>query len=145
MKSLKQLRESVGISQAELGRLLGVSQDLVYNWEKGRSRPGLPLTPKYAEILGVSLDDIVSIIMNQALPGSKPTPWHKTFVQKKQSNQQLDPVPTTTEPPDPSATYANNPALDEIMDNLQQMSQEDIENFRRLTRSVVNRKTEGVS
>lgn len=38
-----------------------------------------------------------------------------------------------------------SPALDEIMDNLQQMSQEDIENFRRLTRSVVNRKTEGVS
>ncbi|MCF7221444.1 helix-turn-helix domain-containing protein [Marilutibacter chinensis] len=38
-KGLHKLRERLGLSAAEFGRLFGVSGPTVYNWEKGVTRP----------------------------------------------------------------------------------------------------------
>lgn len=61
-----------------------------------------------------------------------------------QAGYPVELVPITTEPLDPSATYMNDPASDEINDLLSLMSPEEKEAFRRLAQSVVNRTTKDV-
>lgn len=120
---LRTARTQKALSQMDVMRLTQINNKTLSGYENAVSEPDYASLVLLSNIYGVSTDYLLGRVDN---------PTDKL-------------VPTTTEPPDPFATYANNPALDEIMDNLQQMSQEDIENFRRLTRSVVNRKTEGVS
>jgi DNA-binding XRE family transcriptional regulator len=38
-KGLPRLREKLGVSAAQLGRLLSVSAQTIYNWEAGKTRP----------------------------------------------------------------------------------------------------------
>ena len=120
---LRTARTQKALSQMDVMRLTQINNKTLSGYENAVSEPDYASLVSLANIYGVTTDYLL---------GRVDSPTDSL-------------VPTATEPPDPSATYANNPAMDEIMDNLQQMSQDDIENFRRLTRSVVNRKTKGVS
>ena len=62
-KKLKQIRESLGLSQNELIRELDF-EDVIYQgnvseYESGRREPPLPILLRYAQIAGVCLDEIV--------------------------------------------------------------------------------------
>lgn len=46
-----------GRSQAELARLLGVSQPAVYNWLRGTSRPEPPLRAVLEELTGIPVGE----------------------------------------------------------------------------------------
>lgn len=74
MNQLGKLRATAGFSQSELGRLLGVSQDLVYNWESGRSCPTLEKILRYAELLGVSVEDLITAITTGKPPRKQADP-----------------------------------------------------------------------
>lgn len=119
----RSLREQKKLTRKELSEFTKASHDQIYNWETGRGEPDASTLSRLAEFFGVTTDYLLGRV-------SSPT-------------DEL--VPITTEPLDPSATYMNDPIADDIMDNIKLMSREDKETIRRLTQSIVNRKTEGVS
>ena len=56
---LYQLRKKAGLTQSQLGEKVGVSNKAVSKWENGLAKPGLEMIQKLADILSVSLDEIL--------------------------------------------------------------------------------------
>ena len=54
------LRERCGLSQYQLGVLVGVSDKAVSKWENGASKPRLGTIRKLSEVLDVSIDELLS-------------------------------------------------------------------------------------
>ena len=57
---LYQLRKKAGLSQTQLGEKVGLSNKAVSKWENGLAKPGLDIVHKLADVLGVSVDDLLS-------------------------------------------------------------------------------------
>ena len=57
--NFKMLREKKGLSQQELGEIIGVTQQSVYAWERGDAMPKLSTAVALAEFYGVSIDFIL--------------------------------------------------------------------------------------
>lgn len=49
-KGLRSLRSRLGLSAQEFGRLLGVGQQTIYNWESEKAHPSPALLPVIAEL-----------------------------------------------------------------------------------------------
>lgn len=58
---IQKLRLDRGVSQAELGKFVGVSSQAVSKWEAG-SFPDAPLIPRIAEFFGVTTDYLFGIV-----------------------------------------------------------------------------------
>lgn len=58
MRTLEKARKEQGFSQEYVARHLGVSRTTIDNWEKGTTKPSLPMAVKLAELLGVSLQSL---------------------------------------------------------------------------------------
>lgn len=56
---LQRLRVRKGLSQADIAAHLGVSAPSISGWEKGRARPKNARLDALAELLGVSLDELI--------------------------------------------------------------------------------------
>lgn len=54
MINVKKLRESLGLTQSEVAKAVGVSTQLISNIERGKSGIPAKRVPKYAEVLKVS-------------------------------------------------------------------------------------------
>lgn len=120
---LKSTRERRGLTQEQVSEKINVEIGTLSGYERAYRKPSPDMLLKLADLYGVSTDYLLGRVDN-------PT-------------DEL--VPITTEPLDQNATYMNDPVTDDIVDNLKLMSREDKETIRRLTQSIVNRKTEGVS
>ena len=59
MKFLKAIREKAGLSQKNLAEKLGVDENSVWRWEAGRAYPSVDLGKQIAELLGVSVDELL--------------------------------------------------------------------------------------
>lgn len=57
-KNITMFRKAKGLTQAELGELLGVSNQAVSKWESEMTMPDIMLLPEIAKVLGVTLDDL---------------------------------------------------------------------------------------
>jgi transcriptional regulator with XRE-family HTH domain len=57
---IKLARESLGISQSELSRMLDLSRGVCGRWERGLANPPIPQIKKIAQILQVSTDYLIS-------------------------------------------------------------------------------------
>ena len=55
-----ELRTQKGLSQKELGAILGVSNKAVSKWENNANTPDIALLPKIANLFGVSIDALFS-------------------------------------------------------------------------------------
>ena len=55
---LYELRTEKGLSQSQMGELLGVTNKAVSKWENGSAKPNTALIPKIAEILGVTVEEL---------------------------------------------------------------------------------------
>jgi len=53
------LRKGKGLSQSELGNLVGVSNKAVSKWETGEAKPAIPQLIKLSKIFDVSMDEIL--------------------------------------------------------------------------------------
>ncbi len=53
---IKDLRKSKNVSAVELAEALGVSKELIYAYESGRTEPPIEKLQKIASILGVPID-----------------------------------------------------------------------------------------
>ena len=120
---LRELRTKKGASREDVAKIVSKSWHSVAKWETGDRDPGTDDLSLLAIYFSVTTDYLLGRVDN-------PT-------------DEL--VPITTEPLDQNATYMNDPVTDDIVDNLKLMSREDKETIRRLTQSIVNRKTECVS
>jgi DNA-binding XRE family transcriptional regulator len=60
--NVRRLRKERELTQIELGQAVGVGQTSIANIESGNQVPSLPLAVKLAEVLGVSLDELVTEI-----------------------------------------------------------------------------------
>lgn len=56
---LYQLRKKAGLSQSRLGEKVGLSNKAVSKWENGLAKPGLDIVHKLADVLSVSVDDLL--------------------------------------------------------------------------------------
>ena len=61
-KNIALLRKAKGLTQAELGDLLGVSNQAVSKWESEMTMPDVMLLPKIADVFSCSIDDLFSYI-----------------------------------------------------------------------------------
>jgi len=59
LKFLKAIREKAGLSQKNLAGKLGVDENSVWRWEAGRAYPSVDLGKQIAELLGVSVDELL--------------------------------------------------------------------------------------
>jgi transcriptional regulator with XRE-family HTH domain len=57
---LAALRQRAGLTQAELGRLVGQKQQIIAFWEQTDKPPRSDVLPKLARALGVSVEDLLS-------------------------------------------------------------------------------------
>ncbi len=57
---LNELRKRRGLSQYQLGMLVGVSDKAVSKWENGTSKPQSSILFKLSEVLGVSVDELLA-------------------------------------------------------------------------------------
>ena len=55
-----ELRRLKGLSQFQLGKLVGVTDKAVSKWENGEAKPRFGHCIRLTEIFGVSLDELVS-------------------------------------------------------------------------------------
>lgn len=58
-KTLYELRTKKGLSQKQLADLAGVSQTAIYHWEKGERNPKFEALNKIADVLGVSINELM--------------------------------------------------------------------------------------
>ena len=54
------VRERCGLSQYQLGVLVGVSDKAVSKWENGASKPRIGTIRKLSEVLDVSVDELLT-------------------------------------------------------------------------------------
>lgn len=59
-EQIKNYRKTVGLTQEQVANYLGVSTPAVNKWEKGESLPDIEKCKLLAEVLDVSLDDLVN-------------------------------------------------------------------------------------
>ena len=60
-QNIKEFRTSRNLSQKEFGRLVGVSAQAVSKWEREIAYPDLFTLPVIAKILGVSVDELLTV------------------------------------------------------------------------------------
>ncbi len=58
-KRLYELRQKARLTQSQLGESTGVSGKTVSKWENGKAKPGLDTVNRLADVLGVSLDELL--------------------------------------------------------------------------------------
>lgn len=63
-KGLKALRNRLGLSAAELGKVLGVTGQSVYNWELGNARPRTEQIQKIVALRAVGKRDVKQYLEN---------------------------------------------------------------------------------
>ena len=61
---IRQLRVSKGMTQREVAQQLIVSEQAVSKWERDLSCPDVGSLPRLAEVLGISLDELMQVEPN---------------------------------------------------------------------------------
>jgi len=59
-KRIAMLRRQKGLKQEDLANTVGVSSQAVSKWENDQTCPDISLLPKLAELLGVTVDELLS-------------------------------------------------------------------------------------
>lgn len=61
MTAIKILREKAGMTQKQLGRLLGLGQSAIAMWENGERRPRAEMLPELAKVLSCTIDQLYGL------------------------------------------------------------------------------------
>ncbi len=59
-ENIRKARLKMGLTQAQLGEMLGKSDNVITNWEKGTNRPDADMIEKLCNILRVSPNELLS-------------------------------------------------------------------------------------
>lgn len=66
--TIKEKREQLGITQAELAKEMGVDQSAVCLWETGKTLPRAKLLPRLAGLLKCSIDELMKTDVSRSDP-----------------------------------------------------------------------------
>ncbi len=69
-ENIRFLRKNKGWTQQELADKIGIKRSLVGAYEEGRAEPSAKKLLKFAEILNVSVDDLIGLNLKEKTPGS---------------------------------------------------------------------------
>ncbi|MCD5978797.1 helix-turn-helix domain-containing protein [Pseudomonas quasicaspiana] len=72
MQRIQELRTTLGVPMADFAKALGVSEQVVGQWESGEAEPGVPALRDIATLLGTNVDDL----MDFATSGRRITSQH---------------------------------------------------------------------
>ena len=64
MKILAGMRVTVGLSQADVAKVLGITQGAISMWESGDSKPAIDKIQQLADLYKVTVQDIVDACTN---------------------------------------------------------------------------------
>lgn len=88
-EKLRQVRETLGFSQTEMLKQLGVEDRIAYNeiskYELGTREPTLIVLLQYAHIAGIHVEDLIDD--NLALPTNLPGTVRYTGIKSKQTTK----------------------------------------------------------
>ncbi|MGN0805987.1 MAG: helix-turn-helix domain-containing protein [Candidatus Coproplasma sp.] len=79
-EKIKELRSSLGISQVELAKRLGVSKQCVSNWENDNVQPSVEMLVQIARYFNVSTDYLLGLESNDTIDVSRLTEAQKTHI-----------------------------------------------------------------
>ena len=71
--TLKTIRKEKGYTQSSLAKELNVSQNAVYNWENKKCEPSIEMIKKIADVLDVSLYDLIVISTDLTISSEETT------------------------------------------------------------------------
>lgn len=63
MTEFKRRRKKKYLTQEDIAKLLGEVQQTISMWERGKAYPPLPVIPKLAEILELSIEETVYLFV----------------------------------------------------------------------------------
>lgn len=63
-KNIKRLRQNKGLTQEQLGEILGITGQAVSKWENGSALPDLPVLPVLADHFGITIDELMGYKLN---------------------------------------------------------------------------------
>lgn len=94
---LSELRERSGLSQYQLGSLVGVSNKAVSKWENGLARPNSRVLPKLSSVLGVTIDELLACKYHisdekERILAMKTVIWNKAFDSMKECYGETLPI-----------------------------------------------------
>jgi transcriptional regulator with XRE-family HTH domain len=64
LKKLAGLRVTQGLKQAEVARVLGITQGAISLWERGEGKPTVDKISPLAELYGVTVQEIIEACMS---------------------------------------------------------------------------------
>ena len=73
-KRIAHLRKEKGLTQEDLANAMGVSPQAVSKWENDQTCPDISALPKLAEILGVTVDELLTGKTEEAQPAVRLLP-----------------------------------------------------------------------
>lgn len=73
-------RTRLGLSQADLGRLVGLQQSRINRWENGDGKPSMEQGQKLARALGVPLDWLAADDSTEEPPAPELTPDERAII-----------------------------------------------------------------
>jgi orotate phosphoribosyltransferase len=62
--NIKRIRQNKGMTQEQVGEVIGVSGQAVSKWENGSALPDIQILPKLAEYFGISIDELMGYKLN---------------------------------------------------------------------------------
>ena len=62
--NIKRLRQNKGVTQEQLGDVLGISSQAVSKWENESALPDILILPKLADYFGISIDELMGYKLN---------------------------------------------------------------------------------
>ena len=62
--NIKRLRQNKGVTQEQLGEVLGISSQAVSKWENESALPDILILPKLADYFGISIDELMGYKLN---------------------------------------------------------------------------------
>lgn len=69
--NVKRLREEKGFTQAELGELVGVVQQVIADYEGGKSKPSIETGVRLANALGTTVEQLLDSMDDMAIKALK--------------------------------------------------------------------------
>lgn len=64
--TLKTARDRLKMTQEEAAKRIGISQDTLSNYERGKSYPDIPILKKIEEVYQVTYDQLIFLPRNNA-------------------------------------------------------------------------------
>ena len=76
-RTLRKHRQALRLTLEEVGRRAGLSKGFLSQVENGKARLGLDTAGRLAKVMGVSLEELTSLVRREAHPTRLPDAWRR--------------------------------------------------------------------